>query len=87
MADKIFAKGLYAKEPRENAPSFVVGSISFKVDDFVAFLHTYVNEKGYVNIDLLKGKEGKFNAVLNEYGLKKKEEVKEEAPKDDSLPF
>lgn len=74
MAEKVFAKGLYGKQPRENAPDFVVGSVSVKVEDFIPFLHANVNEKGYVNIDLLKGKEGKLNCVLNEYGLKKKEE-------------
>lgn len=74
MAEKTYAKGLYGKKPRQGAPDFVLGSISVKVEDFIPFLHANVNEAGYVNIDILSGKEDKLNCVLNEWKPKAKEE-------------
>jgi len=66
MAEKVYAKGLYGKKPRQGAPDFVLGSISVKVEDFISFLHANVNDAGYVNIDILNGKEDKLNCVLND---------------------
>jgi hypothetical protein len=65
--DKIYAKGMYGNKPKQGAPDFVTSKMSFKVDDFVAFLNEHKNEKGYVNIDQLVGKDDKFNFVLNTY--------------------
>jgi hypothetical protein len=67
MSEKKFAKGLYANKPKQGAPDFVISRMSVKVDDFIAFLNEHKNEKGYVNIDQLAGKEDKFNFVLNEF--------------------
>ena len=82
MSEKKFAKGLYANKPKQGAPDFVTSRMSFKVDDFIAFLNEHKNEKGYVNIDQLAGKEDKFNFVLNEF--KPKSQSNE---LNDSLPF
>lgn len=51
---------------RDGSPDFVLGSFGFKYDD----LKEYVNDKGYVNFDILKGQYGDYIKV-SEYGLKK----------------
>ena len=67
MADKKFAKGFYGKQPRQGAPDYVLGSISIKTEDAIQWLQDNTNSKGYVNLDILKGKEDKLNISLNEY--------------------
>lgn len=47
---------------REGSPDFVLGSFGLKLDD----LKQYVNDKGYVNFDILKGQYGNYIKV-NEY--------------------
>ena len=54
--ETIFADGIFFNSKHENAPDFVLGSISFKVDEAVAFLQKYKKEDGYVNVDFLRGK-------------------------------
>jgi hypothetical protein len=82
--ETIYAEGVYFDKPREGAPEFVKGRLSFNVEKAIPFLQKYKNEKGYVNCDLLKSKEsGKLYLKLNTYGLEKKEE--ELTPED--VPF
>jgi hypothetical protein len=64
--EKVFVDGLIYKAPRENAPDFVRGSLSVKVDEFKKFLDTY-NEKDWVNIDMLKSKKGSIYFALNQW--------------------
>jgi len=64
---KEFVDGLFVNQPRENAPKFVKGSLSFAVDKFITYLQTKANAKGYVNIDLLESQEGKLYAKLNDW--------------------
>ena len=54
--EKINVKGLFAKR-NEKAPEFVICSLSVKTDDFTQFLKENTNEKGYVNLQVLKSKE------------------------------
>lgn len=62
------AKGFFFTKPREGAPDFVRGNISVRVDEAVELLQKFKNEKGYVNLDLLKSKDGsKLYLVVNEY--------------------
>lgn len=51
-----------AIKKREGSPDFVLGSFGLKLDD----LKQYVNSKGYVNFDILKGQYGNYIKV-NEY--------------------
>lgn len=67
MADKIFTNGLIYKGPRQNAPSFVKGSLSVKVDDFIAWLQQHNTESGWVNIDIKESKGMKLYCELNTY--------------------
>ncbi len=71
--DKIFADGLICKLRRENAPEWVKGALSFKVDEFKAFLDKH-NNNGWVNIDLLEAKSGKPYAALNTWKPRKEGE-------------
>ena len=65
--EKIYAKGLFVKR-NEKAPEFVVCSLSFKAEDFTQFLKENTNEKGYVNLQVLKSKDkGTLYAVLDTF--------------------
>ena len=65
--EKIYAKGLFAKR-NEKAPEFVICGLSVKTDDFTQFLKENTNEKGYVNLQVLKSKEkGTLYAVLDTF--------------------
>ena len=68
MSETILADGIFFDKPREGSPDFVRGRVSIKVEQAVAFLQKNVNDKGYVNLDLLKAKEGgKLYFKLNNY--------------------
>lgn len=55
--ETIFADGLIFTKKRDGAPDFVLGGVSVKVDDFIAFLTQYKKGDGWVNLDMLKPKE------------------------------
>lgn len=70
--EKVFAEGLFVNTPREGAPDFVLGQVAItkKFLEFATNNPQYFNEKGYLRLDLLKGKEeGKGYASVNTYGL------------------
>ena len=51
MSDIEFAKGIYFNRPHENAPDFVLGSISVRADVFAEWLAQQTpNEKGYIRL-------------------------------------
>tara|TARA_R110000796_G_scaffold45496_2_gene110027 strand:- start:6334 stop:6624 length:291 start_codon:yes stop_codon:yes gene_type:complete len=61
--DKIFATGFSFKR-NANAPEFVVGKQSIKVDEAVAFLQA--NQKnGWVNLEVKQAKNGNFYMELD----------------------
>ena len=65
--EKNYAKGLFVKR-NEKAPEFVVCKLSIKTDDFIQFLKENTNDKGYVNLQVLKGKEkGTFYANVDTF--------------------
>ena len=65
--EKNYAKGLFVKR-NEKAPDFVVCNLSIKTDDFIQFLNKNTNEKGYVNLQVLKGKDkGTFYANVDNF--------------------
>lgn len=64
MADeKVFADGFIFKR-NNNAPDFVVGRMSIKLDDAIAFLKEH-QSNGWVNIDIKKSQGGKFYTELD----------------------
>lgn len=58
MSENQFPKGIYFNKPHENAPSFVLGKISIKVEEAIPFLQEMANSAGYVNLDLKEAKSG-----------------------------
>lgn len=71
---------------REKSPDFVVGSFGCKFGD----LEPFVNSKGYINFDLLKGKEeGSLYVKVSEYGLDKEDKpvTKIRNLTDEEIPF
>ena len=100
--EKIYSRGLFAKR-NEKAPEFVVCNLSFKSDEFIQFLKENTNDKGYVNLQVLKSKEkGTMYSVLDTFEPKpnttptqEKKSVKTQAndpfqngnSREDDLPF
>jgi hypothetical protein len=71
MDDNVFPKGMMLKPKREGAPEFVLGSISIKVDEFIAWAKANEKADGWINLDVLKSKEGKNYLKLNDWQPKK----------------
>jgi hypothetical protein len=90
--EKIFADGFSFKR-QENAPDFVIGRISIKVDDAIAFMRKH-EKNGWVNLNAKYGRSGNPYMELDTYEPKgKKEEAPAAAPKakpkatKEELPF
>lgn len=89
QTEKVFADGFIFKR-KENAPEFVVGSMSIKVDEAMAFLAQ--NEtKGWVNLDVKLSKGGKYYMELDTWKPKEVQNTKNpdvfEEKADESMPF
>ena len=102
MEEKIFANGFSFKR-NENAPEFVVGRLSMKIDDAIEFMKQ--NQKnGWINLDVKKARTGNFYIELDTYTQKQGESPTEakritskaQSPKtsnkemfddDDDIPF
>lgn len=63
--EKIFADGFSFKR-NENAPDFVVGRLSLKVDDAVAFIRQH-DKKGWVNLNIKTARSGNHYVELDTY--------------------
>lgn len=70
MSEK-YIKWLYTKR-NEKAPEFVLANLSIKAEDFISWLQENKNEKWYVNIDILQGKDWPYSKK-NEWKADKKE--------------
>lgn len=64
MSDKIYADGLRVGR-REGAPEFKICELGVNVASFTAFLKQHEKQSGWVNIDILKSKGGKYYAELD----------------------
>ena len=88
--EKIHAEGLFAKR-NEKAPEFVICHLSVKTDDFIQFLKENTNEKGYVNLQVLRSKDkGTLYAVVDTFEPKTSTastQVKKAVKTKDSDPF
>ena len=82
--EKIFAKGFLFKR-KENAPDFVVGSLSLKLSEAIPFIQEHA--KGdWVNLDVVKSKGGNIYVELNTY-VKPTQTTNANEDIDNSLPF
>lgn len=63
--EKVFADGFSFKR-NESAPEFVVGRLSMKVDEAIAFIKE--NQKnGWINLDVKKARTGNYYLELDTY--------------------
>jgi hypothetical protein len=69
--EKIFADGFVFKR-NENAPDFVVGRISIKVDDAVAFIKQHT-KNGWVNLGVKQARSGNYYIELDTFEAKNAE--------------
>lgn len=97
--EKIFADG-FRFERRDNAPEFVVGRLSIKIDEAITFMKSY-EKSGWINLNILVGRSGNPYVELDTYEPKKQESPTqppsnntkpqspaiEESIDDDELPF
>lgn len=65
MQEKIFADGFLFKR-RENAPDFVVGRLSIKAEEAIAFIKKH-EKNGWVNLDIKNGRSGNPYIELDTY--------------------
>lgn len=63
--EKIFADGFSFKR-NENAPDFVVGRLSLKVDEAIAFIKEH-EKKGWVNLNIKTARSGNHYVELDTY--------------------
>ena len=61
--DREFASGLYFNKKRDNAPDFVLGSISIDKEKFLPWLDQKQIDGKYLNLDVLMGKEKPYICV------------------------
>jgi hypothetical protein len=93
--EKVFADGFSFKR-NETAPDYVVGRLSLKVEDAVAFIKKHANSNGWVNLSIMYGRSGNPYVELDTYETTKQDDAKpvkkskpvvEEEDDQDSLPF
>ena len=83
--ERIFAKGFYVKQ-NPQAPDYVIGNLSIKADEAIEFIKEHTNDRGWVNLSMMKSKEeGKAYIELNTYEPKQEETFVPDAPQDDLL--
>lgn len=75
--EKIFADGFSFKR-NENAPDFVIGRLSLKIDDAISFMKEH-EKRGWVNLNVKQARSGNYYIELDTYEPKGK--AQEEAPK------
>jgi len=82
--EKIFADG-FSFKTRENQPDFVVGRMSIKVEDALAFLKER-SSNGWVNLNINRARSGNYYCELDTWKPTNNttsapvEEVKEDLP-------
>ncbi len=84
--EKVFADGFSFKR-RDNAPDFVVGRVSVKCDDAVAFMRKN-HKNGWVNLNINQAKSGNYYVELDTFEPKNQSEnVAKETKEEVDLPF
>jgi hypothetical protein len=64
--ERVFADGFSFKR-NENAPEYVIGRLSMKADEAVAFIKKHANANGWVNVSILYGRSGNPYVELDTY--------------------
>jgi hypothetical protein len=72
MTEPKFVDGLRWSDPHPNAPDFVKGKLSIKVDELIKYLQAN-QSNGWVNINLKESKGGKMYFELDTWKPEKKD--------------
>mgnify|MGYP003642648376 CR=1 FL=1 len=80
--EKVFASGFSFK----NAPEFVVGRLSLKVDDAMAFVKEHMKD-GWINLNVNQARSGNYYVELDTYEPKAEETPLKKEAKEEGLPF
>lgn len=88
--EKIFADGFVFKR-NEKAPEFVIGRMSIKVEEAIAFIQKH-QDNGWVNLGVKQARTGNFYVELDTFkpandSAVKKYEAKTPAPKAEEEPL
>lgn len=67
MTEKKHAKGLFAKQPPKNAPFFAIGTLHVNWNEFKIWAENNLNEQGFLNIQMTKGKNNTISTHLMEW--------------------
>ena len=65
MTTKEFPEGLILKAPRDGAPDYVIGSVSIRKAEFLAWLNG--RDGDWVNLNLKRGQSGKWYAEVDNW--------------------
>lgn len=84
--EKIMADGMFFKEKHQNAPNFVIGGLSIKIDQFSKFVKDHKDGE-YLNFQVLKSKQGKPYIVLDTWKPNRDQVPVDADSGDDVLPF
>ena len=79
--ERVFADGFSFRKPTGDAPEYVVGRLSLKVEEAIAFINKHKNANGWINLSILIGRSGNPYVELDTYEPKKEEEPTEVKPK------
>lgn len=85
--EKVFAEGIIFKR-NDNAPDFVIGSMSVKNDEFVPFLQANA-KNGWTNLQVKKSQNGKFYIELDTFEPKAQggqQQASQPAPAQPDIP-
>jgi len=77
QVEKIFADGFLFKR-NEKAPDFVVGRLSIKVEDAIAFMRQH-EKNGWINLGVKTARSGNFYIDLDTFEAKNDSSPKESA--------
>jgi len=83
--EKIFANGFSFKR-RDNAPEFVVGRLSLKVDDAMAFVKEHMKD-GWINFNVNQARSGNYYVELDTYEAKSEKATPKKEAKEEGLPY
>jgi len=68
--EKEFVDGMIVKKPKEQAPDFIKAGISFKLDEFAAWVGQWKKNnpgKEWLNIEVKESKGGKYYAEVDNW--------------------
>ena len=77
--EKVFANGFVFKR-QDNAPEWVIGGLSCKVDEAIAFMKNHVKADGWINLSIKISQNEKYYIELDTWEPKKQETPKVEEP-------